>query len=155
MTGFLIISGTQNSGKTTTAGMVYKKLREYAKDPWLADISEIEISPDDSLIENGEPKDFLAYLEINGKSVAMISAGDKADYLKEYVEAYLEKSVDYIICCLRSINRDGSARRMLFTDFANYPKKEFWTVYSDDPKQKYAVKESVVNQIVSVIKSNQ
>lgn len=150
MTEFLIISGTENSGKTTTAGMVYKKLREYAKDPWLADISEMKISPDDSLIENGEPKDFLACLEIDGKRIAIISAGDKAVYLKEYVEAYLEKNVDYIICCLRSINREGSSRRMLFTDFVNYPKQEFWTVYSNDPKQKYAVKENIVNQIVSI-----
>lgn len=102
-------------------------------------------------MDNGIPKDFIAHLNIKGKKVAMISAGDIAQYVKEYVEDYLDKQFDYIICCIRTVNRKGSARRVLYSDFASYPKEEFWTVYSDDKEQMFNVKKNIVNQIVSKI----
>lgn len=151
MTKFLIVTGPEHSGKTTTMGMIYKKLLLSAKDPYLADVNENRIPVNDSLMDNGIPKDFIAHLNIKGKKVAMISAGDIAQYVKEYVEDYLDKQFDYIICCIRTVNRKGSARRVLYSDFASYPKEEFWTVYSDDKEQMFNVKKNIVNQIVSKI----
>ena len=154
MTKFLIITGIQNSGKTTTAGMVYKKLLPCAKKIRLTDGDEKVLSIDDPLLENGKPKDFIAYLELKDKKVVIVSIGDYPEYLESQIKVYLDK-VNYFVCCLRTRDREGSTRRMLLTNYANYPMEEFWTVHSEDEAQKYAVKEEVVDKIVSIIMLNQ
>ncbi len=154
MTKFIIITGTRDSGKTTTAGMVYKKLFPCAKSVRLTDGDGKKLPIDDSLIENSKPKDFIAYLEVKDRIVAIVSIGDYPEYLDEQIKIYLDK-VDYFVCCLRTHNREGSTRKMLLTKYANYPMEEFWTVYSENEAQKYLVKEEVVEKIVSIIKLNQ
>ena len=153
MTKFLIITGTRDSGKTTTAGMVYKKLLPCAKNVRLTDGDGKVLPIDDLLFENEKPKDFIAYMEVNGRKVAIVSIGDYPDYLEKQIKIYLDK-VDYFVCCLRTRDREGSTRRMLLTNYANYPMEEFWTVHSEDESQKYYVKEEVVEKIVSTIMSN-
>lgn len=153
MTEFLIITGTRDSGKTTTAGMVYKKLLPSSKKVSLTDGNEEVLPINHELLENGKPKDFIAYLEVKGKKVVIVSIGDYPDYLERQIKIYLEK-VDYFVCCLRTQNRKGSTRRMLLTEYASYPMEEFWTVYSEDEAQKYSIKEEVVEKIVSKITSN-
>ena len=156
-TKFLIIRGKQDSGKTTTAGMVYKKLLPYAdkkENVLLADGNEKMLPIDDPLIENGEPKDFIAYMEVKGKKISIVSLGDYPEYLERQIKVYLDK-VDFFVCCLRTRNREGSARKMLFTGYAAYPKEEFSTVRSENESQKYLVKEEVVEKIVSIIMLNQ
>lgn len=153
MTKFLIITGTRDSGKTTTAGMVFKKLLPCAcpkEKVRLTDGDGKALPIDHSLIENGKPMDFIAYLEVKDKKVAIVSIGDYPEYLEKQIKIYLDK-VDYIVCCLRTHNREGSTRRMLLTNYANYPMEEFWTVYSNDKSQKYAVKEELVEKIISLI----
>ena len=153
MTKFLIITGTRDSGKTTTAGMVYKKLLPCAKNVCLTDGDGKVLTIDDPLLEDGKPKDFVAYLEVNGKKVAIVSIGDYPDYLEKQIKIYLDK-VDYFVCCLRTRDREGSTRRMLITNYSNYPKEEFRTVHSEDKSQMFSIKEEIVEKIVSVIMSN-
>ena len=153
MTKFIIIKGTRDSGKTTTAGMVYKKLLLCAcpkEKVRLSDGDGRALPIDHALLENEKPMDFIAYLEVNEKKVAIVSIGEYPDYLEKQIKIYLDE-VDYFVCCLRTRNREGSTRRMLLTNYANYPMEEFWTVHSEDEAQKYAVKEEVVDKIVSVI----
>ena len=150
MTKFLIITGPQNSGKTTTAGMVYKELQPSAKNVQLTDAEGKKMQKEDTLFENGKPKDFVAYLEVKGKKVAIVSIGDNPHYLKTKIEVYINQ-VDYFVCCLRTQNREGSARRMLYTEYEDYSKEEFRIEYSEDEKQQYEVKEKTVKQIVSSI----
>lgn len=150
MTKFLIITGTRDSGKTTTAGMVYKKLLSCAKNARLTDGDGKVLPIDDLLFENGKPKDFIAYLEVKGEKVVIVSIGDYPEYLEKQIKIYLGK-VDYFVCCLRTQNREGSARRMVYTKYEDYSKEEFWIEYSEDEKQQFAAKENTVNQIVSVI----
>jgi len=152
MTKFLIIAGTQDSGKTTTAGMVYKELLLDAKDVHLTDGFGNALPIDDVLFENGKPKDFIAYMVVKDKKVVIVSIGDSPQYLKKQIENYLNE-VAYFVCCLRTQNREGSSRRMVFADYVDYLKEEFWIEYSEDETQKFAVKEKTVNQIVSVIKN--
>jgi len=157
MTKFLIITGTRDSGKTTTAGMVYKKLLSCAEkegNVHLTDENGKTLPIDDSLLENGKPKDFIAYLELKDKKVVIVSIGDYPEYLENQIKVYLD-NVNYFVCCLRTRDREGSTRRMLLTNYANYPMEEFWTVHSEDEAQKYTVKEKVVEEIVSIIISNQ
>lgn len=153
MTKFLIITGTRDSGKTTTAGMVYKKMLPCAKNVRLTDGNGIELSINNPLIDKGEPMDFIAYMEVKGRKAAIASIGDYPEYLEKQIKVYLDK-VDYFVCCLRTRNREGSTRRMLLTNYANYPMEEFWTVHSENEAEKYSVKEEVVNKIVSAIMSN-
>ena len=153
MTKFLIITGTQNSGKTTTAGMVYKNLLPYAINVHLAEGNGKVLPIEDPLFENGIPMDFIAYMEVKGKKVAIVSMGDYPQYLKMQIEVYINK-VNYFVCCLRTYNREGSTRRMLYTVYADYPKEEFWTEYSDDKFLELKVKENVVERIKSAIMSN-
>ena len=153
MTKFIIIKGTRDSGKTTTAGMVYKKLLLCAcpkEKVRLSDGDGRALPIDHALLENEKPMDVIAYREVKGKKVAIVSIGDYPDYLEKQIKIYLDE-VDYFVCCLRTRNREGSTRRMLLTNYANYPMEEFWTVHSEDEAQKYAVKEEVVDKIVSVI----
>lgn len=154
MTKFLIITGTRDSGKTTTAGMVYKKLLPCAKNVCLTDGDGKVLPIEDSLVENGKPKDFIAQMEKNGRKIAIVSIGDYPEYLEKLIKVYLDK-MDCFVCCLRTHNREGSTRRMLLTNYANYPMEEFWTIHSEDEAKKYVVKEGVVEKIVSIIMSNQ
>ena len=156
MTKFIIIKGTRDSGKTTTAGMVYKKLLLCAcpkEKVRLSDGDGRALPIDHALLENEKPMDFIAYMEVKGKKVAIVSIGDYPDYLEKQIKIYLDE-VDYFVCCLRTRNREGSTRRMLLTNYANYPMEEFWTVHSENEAEKYSVKEEVVNKIVSAIMSN-
>ena len=133
--------------------MVYKKLLPKAKIVKLADADGKKLPSDHSLLEKGKPIDFIAYLEINEKKIAIASIGDYPQYLEQRIESYVDK-VDYFVCCLRTHNREGSARKMLLSKYANYPRKEFWTVHSEDEAKMFSVKEKVVEEIVSVIVSN-
>lgn len=156
MTKFIIITGTQNSGKTTTAGMVFHDLRQYAdgKDGvFLTDADGKVLPVDHPLVENGKPMDFIANLKVEGKKVVIVSLGDFPQYLKSQIETYLNK-VAYFVCCLRTHNREGSTRRMLFEDYADYPKEEFRTEYSVEKTQMFNVKETVVERIIETIITN-
>jgi len=137
--------------------MVYKRLWPYAEKEGkvrLIDGNGKTLPIDDPLLENEKPKDFIAYLELKDKKVAIVSIGDYPEYLENQIKVYLD-NVNYFVCCLRTRDREGSTRRMLLTNYANYPMEEFWTVHSEDEAQKCAVKEEVVEKIVSIIMSNQ
>ena len=157
MSKFLIIKGKRDSGKTTTAGMVYKKLLPFAfpkEKVRLSDGDGKALPINHTLNENDKPMDFIAYMEVKGKRVAIVSLGDYPEYLEKQIKIYIDK-VDFFVCCLRTRNREGSARRMLLENYSKYPREEFETVHSEDEAEKYSVKEEVVVKIVSVIKSNQ
>ena len=97
MAQFVIIRGTQNSGKTTTAWMVYQYLspmtdhgsyhifnardvevRTPASIPYLLNVRE----------EDGR-RDFKAILTILGKKVGITSAGDFAETVEQDVDDFL------------------------------------------------------------------
>lgn len=153
MMKFIIITGTQNSGKTTTARLVYQSLWPQAINVHLTDAYEKDLPKEHPLIEEGKPIDFIAGMKVNGKDVAIVSLGDYPEYLKRQIAIYLNQ-VDFFVCCLRTRDREGSTRRMLYTDYANYPKEEFWTEYSEDKSLEFKVKEKVVERIKSAIMSN-
>lgn len=129
MKEFVIIAGTQNSGKTTTAWCVYQRLLPYSDATRiLIGGAEVEnhgeivykIPPYDRL-----PEDFKAVLHIYGFTVAIISAGDIDDWLEDEIESVYSEA-DFIVISLRSYNRVGSSRRMLIEKYSNDYTKEFW-----------------------------
>lgn len=128
MKEFIIITGTRNSGKTTTAWCVYQRLLPYSCNiqMWFGNSlvtnhGEIVYK---SAPHNNEPKDFKAILDVYGYKVVIISAGDDAKLLQMEINA-VYTDADFIIISLRTYNKTGSSRRMLRTHYASDYKREF------------------------------
>ena len=151
MAKLIIIRAAQNSGKTTTAGLVYKELLKYAERRHSFNGKDVD---KDSLILNdkGETLDFEAKLTINKKVVVIISAGDYVVELRAKIKISIEIDVDVIICCTRSVNRQGSAYRMILNEFAttNPIELEVFTKYSEEITLKYEVKKGIVDEIIKM-----
>ena len=128
MKEFVIISGTQNSGKTTTAWCVYQRFLPYSCNTqmWFGNTlvtNHGEIVYKDAP-HSSEPRDFKVFLDVYGYKIVIISAGDDAKLLhSEIHSAYNE--ADFIIISLRTYNKTGSSRRMLRTYYTSDYKKEF------------------------------
>lgn len=159
MTNYLIIRGTAKGGKTTTAGLLFEKLKQKAEKvkifncAW-KEIDGLKHTPKGSLI------DFIAVLIIKGKVYIIISQGDVADDLKGVLEYIIDilninnktkfgiTKIDVIICCARSIDREGSTYRMLKKRIESHKRFEFWTSKSVNSADKYAIKEKVTNDMI-------
>ena len=78
MAELIIIRAGQNSGKTTTIGLVYQELLKQADGEHTFNN---EIVTKDSLMfnVNGETIDFTAILTIKNKKIGIVSAGDIAN----------------------------------------------------------------------------
>lgn len=99
----LLISGTQNSGKTNTACLLYLKLSEQ--------VSQHEFNGatvNSSQISYPTKDDFVAIFKLkNEQKVGIISAGD---YLNSFIDSFnaIKNSIDVLICTSRSKNTVGS-----------------------------------------------
>lgn len=160
MAQFVIIRGTQNSGKTTTAWMVYQYLspmtdhgsyhifnvwngdvRTPAPIPYLLNVRDVDGCPD-----------FKAILTILDKKVGITSAGDWAETVEQDVDDFLQRGVDIIICCTRSYNRENSSYRMIEEKYApNYPIQDFWVTRDADPAKMWEVKQPTALQVVEFV----
>ena len=159
MKEFVIIAGTQNSGKTTTAWCVYQRLLPYS------DATQMLIGG--AQVENhGEivykippygnfPDDFKAILHIYGFTVAIISAGDVDEWLEDDIEDVYSEA-DFIVISLRAYNRAGSSRRMIMEKYSKDYAKEFWvepnnsalTNLADIANSKRPVADRIANYIL-------
>jgi hypothetical protein len=153
MSKLIIVRAQQQSGKTTTVGMVYQELLK-------SSITEHEfdkrIVEKDSLRFNsqGETIDFIAIITLkNGLRIGIISEGDIANFVRDKLHYILEKNIDFIICSARSQNRKGSVYRMIVDDFSKEHQivSEIFTKYSDKFEGKFVIKQMTVSQIVNVI----
>lgn len=120
MANICVIRGKENSGKTTTCWLVYEALRKECRkediylnvnpigkmEPPFAPIQSYWCNPD-------YPSDFRAMLTIDGWKVGIISAGDVVDDTLMYDLQYLLSDVQYLVCCTRSQNRNGSVYQYL------------------------------------------
>jgi hypothetical protein len=149
MAELIIIRAGQNSGKTTTTGLVYQELLKQATQEHIFNYQTVK---KDSLKFNkdGETIDFSAILTINNRKIGIVSEGDIAKDTKVSITILIEMNVDVIICCARSVNRKGSTYRMLLEDFSktNNIALEIYTVYCKDKSLKIEIKKTVVNTIV-------
>lgn len=152
MAELIIIRGEQNSGKTTTAGLVYQELLKHADKKHKFNDQEVILNSL-RLSNKGETWDFTAILNIGGKQIAIVSAGDVASILKVKISILIEIEVDIIICCSRSVNRTGSSYRMILDTFAkeNNIALEIYTKFSKNKQEKDEVKQAVVKRIVDKV----
>ena len=129
MKEFVIIAGTQNSGKTTTAWCVYQRLLPYS-DATQMHIGGAQVENHGEIVYkippyDNMPDDFKALLHIYGYTVAIISAGDIDEWLEDDIESVYSEA-DFIVISLRAYNRAGSSRRMLMEKYSKDYTKEFW-----------------------------
>jgi len=151
----IIIKGKMNSGKTTTAGLVYSELLKIAEPKHTFKGKNVTTN---SLQYNsaGNLKDFTAVLVIGNTTVGIISAGDIAKDLKVQIEIMISLNIDILICCTRSVNRSGSAYRMVMENYSKEHEiiKELSPQYIKDATQKYDVKKRMVGEIVNLVRNS-
>lgn len=101
MSKVIIIRGEGNSGKSTTAGYLYQDLIKLNN--VVAHQFNGKTVLKDSLTRNSRTNavnDFVAILDINGKIVVIISAGDVWADLLEIINGL--PPFDVLVCCART-----------------------------------------------------
>jgi adenylate kinase family enzyme len=149
----IIIRGAINSGKTTTTGLLYSELVNIAE---IEHIFNGETVNTNSLKYNkrGDVIDFTSVLIVGKIKIGIVSAGDVAKDLKHNIKIMISLNIDILICCARSVNKKGSAYKMIIDDYSKEHKaiKEIWTEYSEKFDQKKDIKKKTVNEIINLIK---
>lgn len=146
----IIIRGTQNSGKSTTAACVHNELIACG-----AQLKMMHIYAD--VIPLMDLRDFESVIDLGHVRVAIISQGDVAGQLVERIERLRwEWRPNAIVVCCRSINRDGSSYNILCNSYPTWmPAKEYWvneTAAKDWPTI-IAAKQKTAETIVDYIKT--
>lgn len=155
----LVIVGKENDGKTTTAGLVYTKLLEiteaehtiYTHPDWKEKkVSNVSLEVNDE----GDNYDFVVIITIDGKTIVIISAGDKAKDLEDWIDRLEEelKQIDVLIVCSRTHNRKGSSYRMLEEKFSEDIIERFVLQKSVLREDRFNEKSKTVEAIVSKVK---
>ena len=149
----ILIRGTRDSGKTTTAGLVYSELVNISEKEHTFNGKKVT---ENSLQFNNKNEviDFSAVFLTGKLKVGIISAGDIARDLKFNIEVMISLDVDILICCARSRNQEGSSYRMISEDFSKEHKiiGEFRTEFSNDTEQKDSIKKTTVEKIIYLLK---
>ncbi|PZR14734.1 MAG: hypothetical protein DI539_18675 [Flavobacterium psychrophilum] len=165
----IIIRGTGNAGKTTTCGALYEELKKNAQ---FSKLYTNKWEPIDRLqyIEEEEGErlyDFIAVIIIDGVLIIIISQGDVAGDLEKVLDRLKDldflkgitggrTDVDYIVCCARSQNREGSTLEMLYNRVSEIHRKEFWAPEKAQDKGKmFESKKEIVSEIATYIKTKQ
>jgi len=153
MADIIVLRGTIDAGKTTTCGFIYQGLlpicnQEHTFNGRIVQTDSLRFTQNNTVI------DFEAILTLpNGILVGIISAGD--DYqLRAKLEDHIAKGVHTIICCTRSINRDGSTFRMIQDEFQpTHPiVLEQWVPWTQNGNLR-TIKAPVVNTVVNFVRS--
>ena len=142
MAKFIIIRGTKDSGKTTTAGLVYIELLKIAETKHSFNGKDVETNSLEYNKENGNLIDFKVILTIKSKKIGIVSAGDVANWLEKDIDNFIKENLDIIICCTRSRNVKGSGQRMIIEKFSinNQILKEVWSKRSPIKDDKEIIK---------------
>jgi adenylate kinase family enzyme len=98
----IVVLGCPNAGKTTTIGMVYRKLFEFPQTKLdhifkKKKVSEISLEYE----KNGGVKDFNAIVTVNNVKVGIISYGDELSAVEEGFSYFFKEGVSVIVCAAR------------------------------------------------------
>lgn len=144
----IIIRGTQDSGKTTTAALVHNRLVENGATAKLLQMK-------DNILDAGQyTRDFQSVLDVEKKRIVIISEGDDDDTLYERMEWLNDEyRPDIMVVCARTYNRSGSSYRMLTEYYSDAMREEneFWVEYADDATKTIETKIPIVEQITNRI----
>ena len=147
----IIIKGTQNSGKTTTAACLHNEL----------------INPEGALLKlfrtaggympvMGEMRDFWSVLDLGRKRIVIISQGDDANYLEKMMEHLIWSYVpDIVVVCTRTRSVEGSSWNMLHDKYNSSIRQDciFDVVLTPNPADAINAKKALARTIVDKIKT--
>ena len=153
MSKLIIIRGQQNSGKTTTTGLVYSELLKIAEIKHRINGKDVESNSLEYNKDSGDLIDFSAVITINSKKIGIISAGDDPNDLERKINNFIKKEIEIIICCARSRNVKGSSYRMIIDKFSKNNKilKEVWVSHSPNRDEKETIKKQSVSEIIKAV----
>ena len=145
----IIIRGTQDSGKSTTAACVHNEIIARG-----AQLKMMHIYGD--VIPVMDIRDFESVLDLGHVRVAIISPGDEAAMLSERIEHLRwEWRPNVIVVCCRSRNKIGSSYEMLQNNYPDWMQtvQEYWVneVATPDWSAILAAKKQIACQIASQI----
>ena len=147
----------ENAGKTTAAARILKSLvREYNAKPrrLLLDWWCVPV-----IADNDNPPDFRAIVSINGLSIGIISQGDDASYLKEYLDEMFNCGfdIDILILCARSRNTKGSTYELICQRFGKLVNEEntYWLYKNEDETKEKEIVCTIIDRILQINISNQ
>lgn len=119
----LVVYGKIDSGKTHTMWLILSRLLNVGArliEP-MYNVSE-PLSYAEIMSKKTSLPDFRALVEIHGKIIMLLSAGDYLNHpiwgFKEHMQWAKEHNVDYVICASRSRNIKGSVYRELRDNYA-------------------------------------
>lgn len=156
MAKFIIIRGQRDSGKTTTAGLVYSELLKISETKHRFNGKDVESNSLEYNKVSGDLIDFSAIVTINSIKIGISSAGDVPKELEKNINNFINKEIEIIICCSRSRNVKGSSYRMIIDKFSKNNKilKEFWVSYSENKADKESIKKHSVLEIIKIVNNN-
>lgn len=107
----IVISGPENSGKSTTVRMIVQQLKPFCDNRDNSDIKWPKHDFVNSTVPIRGAREILHELIINGKIVGLTSFGDSVEIIKEkFKKLDGEWPCDYIVCCCRD---KGSTREYI------------------------------------------
>lgn len=107
----IVISGPENSGKSTTVRMIVQQLRPFCDNRDNSDFKWPKHDFVNSTVPIRGAREILHELIINGKIVGLTSFGDSVEIIKEkFKKLDGEWPCDYIVCCCRD---KGSTREYI------------------------------------------
>lgn len=98
----IVISGPENSGKSTTVRMIVQQLRPFCDNRDNSDIKWPKHDFVNSTVPIRGAREILHELIINGKIVGLTSFGDSVEIIKRKFETLVDDwHSNYIVCCCR------------------------------------------------------
>ena len=167
-----VIYGNMNSGKTHTCWLIHALLKnagnrlDYKTHPAQPDwtFSEVLQHIHDQFVapaKTPQASDFRALFEYMGKKIAIFSAGDylhdpnwDVTSFDDNMKWAQNNNVDHVICCTRSLNRQGSVQRYILDNFKMSIYRWYWKKQSNILQDQIADAQKVAIEIFSDIKAD-
>lgn len=152
----ILIRGVEDAGKTTAAARILKSLvREHGATVHRLILDWYCVPV---IADNDRTPDFQTILSINGLSIGIISQGDDASYLNEYLDDMLdgEFDIDILILCARSRNTKGSTYELICQRFGNMIKEEntYWLYLNEEESKKKEIAYNITGRILQESNNN-
>lgn len=150
----ILIRGVEHAGKTTAAARILKRLvREHNADvhSLILDWYCVPV-----IADNDKTPDFQAILSVNELSIGIISQGDCACDLKDFLDRMfkVKPNIDILILCARSRYTKGSTYELICQRFGDLVKEDntYWLNLDDTESKKKEVAYSITERILQEAK---
>ncbi len=152
----ILIRGVEDAGKTTAAARILKSLvREHGA---IVHRQILDWRCVPVIADKDRTPDFQTILSINGLTIGIISQGDNASDLKDFLEEMFngEFDIDILILCARSRNTKGSTYELICQRFGNLVKEEntYWLYLNEEESKKKEVAYNITNRILQECNNN-